>query len=163
MTPNLNEAAENVKSLSRLFTAVQDVAAALDNIGSIDQATSEAHARMVEARELTREAEEKRAEAEQALNTAAAQHAEALAAVANAQAHAQSVLAAAGERANTIVENARNEAQGYADEATADMRDAEAALARVNKAIDERNAELAKVNALLDAAQEARRKALLGE
>lgn len=163
MTPNLNEAAENVKSLSRLFTAVQDVAAALDNIGSIDQATNEAHARMVEARELTREAEEKLADVRARHAAASAEYDAVLVTVTEARREAGAVIEDARNQSAQIIESAQHRADLEAESAAAAAQRANDALAEVNKTIDERNAELARITALLDAAQEARRKALLGE
>lgn len=145
MSNPLFKAAEDVKALNRMFSAVQSVATAIEELGSIEQAKNEAEARhaklngqVAELSQAIRSSQEEfdaiQAKQESALND--------LAKIQNeAQENARAIVDAAQEKANEIVKAAYDQAS-VVDEDTTKQLDV---LQDVVKAIEEKKAELAEV------------------
>lgn len=146
-----SEAIENVRSLSRVFQSVIDLADALGNVANVEQAINETHARLSQARaELTHA----QAERDAARAEAADLRSQAREKVKIAAADAEQRLADAEQRAAQLLADARSSIeaeQKAADEKlaakNAELRDCMAQTAEATQALADLEARITRAKA----------------
>jgi peptidoglycan hydrolase CwlO-like protein len=150
------KAADEVKKLHRMFAALGDVIDVLDRVGSLEQAESEAQARIdklnAEAKSLGKRIDEATAEAARILEVANEQATSVRLAVEKQNAEAIAAARAKADemeaRATAIIDRAKAEADAMhakACEAADSVTRAQEELAAIEKKIDDARARIAKM------------------
>lgn len=125
----LTQAADEVRKMLRGFRAVEQVAAALDRAGSIENSVRESEAALASVRAQVSAAQ---AELETKNSEIAAAQNKAKALVAEAEQKAKRVVEVAGEQAESIKAAAKSEADAAAERHSAILRDIDAANIELN-------------------------------